>query len=206
VEIEVLSFYRNVVIFAVVGLVLVLSSPQPVMAQGAGGDGGVTLAVLEQNALEQDATDADIQKFVTAALAEYQDNEAGLADLVRRLVEVSPKLTDAFLQVGTSGTTGQKTAIGTGLGEAASVINKTDAEAATAIGQLVADSGDKVIQAAFTAAVGGGTAAVPGAPAGGGATGAAGDQAGPGGGTPAPSLAVGSSGGGSGGGSISPSS
>ena len=209
-----MGFFKRLAILLATGVVLLSLPPQQAVAQNAGDNASLILTALEEG-----ADDARLQELVNAALAKYPQGGAELVALIRRLVIASPKLADAFLNARSSASSGQKSSIGTGLGQAVSIINKKDPEAATAIAQLVAAANDKVIQTAFVAAVGDGTAATGAGGGGTAATGAGGGgtarTAGGGGrtaggrasGPRAGSLAVQSSGGGSGGGDpVSPSS
>ncbi len=184
---------------AVAGVVLLGALPQNTRAQDAGFDANLILTALQEG-----AGDTKIQELVNAALAQYPQGGADLAALISKLVVASPKLADAFLKTRGLANPAQKSAIGAGLGQAVSIINEKDPEAATAIAQLVAAANDKIIQTAFVASIGDGTTAIGDGTAGGGATAATGGRAS---GPRAGSLAVQSSGGGSGGGDpVSPSS
>ncbi len=187
-------FFRRLILGVVLGLMFAASGQQQTLAQESAGNIDVILASLEQK------TGTDLHLQMCDLLTGYPEGGDALSKLVRSLVLKSPKLASGFIDLVTCAGSGQKAGIGAGLGQAASIINEKDPDAATAIAQLVAAGNDNIIQTSFIAAVGGGTAAT-----GGGTT--AGTAGGRSSGPRAGSLAVQSSGGGSGGGDpVSPSS
>ncbi len=208
-----LNLFKRLAVLIVAGVFFGLSSPHNTMAQDTT-DGVIVPARAPDGDVIPDAevpaaADNENEKLVKEALDKYPQGGPELVALISQMVVASPDLADAFLNARGSANPEQRAAIGAGLGRAVAVFNGRDTEAdtntATAIAQLVAAAGDEVIQTAFVAAIGDGTAAIAAAPAtpAAPADAAGGRASGPRTG----SLSVQSSGGGSGGGDpLSPSS
>jgi len=137
-----IKFVGTVLALAMVALATAAALPEPAIAQGRG-----TVASA-----------ADVNSFRSnpQQLLASNPQPAQLAAVVKRLVLADQSLVDLLLTLGASQgiTPAQASAIGTGIGQAAAEIARTDPAAADRITKKVAAANNPSIVAAFNSAMG----------------------------------------------------
>jgi hypothetical protein len=149
-------------------------------------------------AAAQTSTNQQVQQFLanpSQVLQQYQNGGAQLISLVRDVATSHPEALATIMSLIASANPDQQAAIGSGLGQAAQIVARTNPDYAAQIQQAVAASGNNTVQTAYAGATGN---TVIGAAGGGGGGAAGGGGGGIGGPTNFAGFAFGGTNGGSG--------
>jgi hypothetical protein len=142
---------------------------------------GLTAAVLAQSTTLPQSQTVGVQTFLANPIALLNQNPKGgptLISQIRDLAVADPSTLDRILGLLSNANKDQKTAIASGLAQAAKIVVKTNAPYATRIQLAIADTKDQDVVLAYSAAAGEAPIGAAGGGGGGGGGGASGGASG----------------------------